>query len=37
MMWFWDIGYMNEARNKPKDLKIEPFFTTGTAAARDAS
>ncbi len=34
MMWFWDIGYMQEAKNKPKDLKVEPFFTTGAAAAK---
>jgi glycosyltransferase involved in cell wall biosynthesis len=34
MMWFWDIGYMKEAKNKPRDLKIEPFFTTGAAAAK---
>lgn len=32
MMWFWDVGYMQEARNRPADLKVEPFFTTGAAA-----
>lgn len=27
MMWFWDIGYMKEARIIPTDLvKVEPFF-----------
>lgn len=26
-MWFWDIGYMKEARTIPTDLaKVEPFF-----------
>ncbi len=26
VMWFWDIGYMQEAKKKPDDLTVEPFF-----------
>ncbi len=26
IMWSWDIGYMQEAKTKPTDLVVEPFF-----------
>lgn len=34
MMWFWDIGYMVEAKTPPQTETIDPFFQTAVPATQ---